>query len=144
MAKKSKAGKDKQQPAKGKQGGAGKKPAPAADKKSASRSKPAPRAAAPAQPAASREPLPAFVTPVNIGALVAGLVLLGLGAVKFYSIQYGKAPTGDRIYLQGFLLFCAGVIIPCLGVAPLRKILFPGNKPGATQNTGQETDNNTA
>ena len=132
MAKKQTSGKNrKPQPASTARGKSGKhdpQPAPArkpADHKSA--------LAQPAQAAAARRaPGPPLFTPAHIALLAAGLALLGCGAMFFARIQFGHAPTGLRPYASGFALFAAGLLVPCLGIAPLRRALLGLNHPGNT------------
>lgn len=116
MAKKKKTG--KQQPAQGRTAPGANKPSPVSAAPSAQQQKQA-------DPAPPRAALPPLFTPVNIICLGVGLALLGAGAARFWSIQFGGAPSGWGVYFQGFVLFLAGVLVPCAGIAPLRAALWP-------------------
>ena len=105
--------------------GAGKSASPGPRSQAAQTAVRKPQPSAPRTPEPAPEPGPPVFTPANIAILGAGLALLAVGAVHFYRIQYGPAPTGTRIYFQGFALFAAGILLPCLGIAPLRRVLLP-------------------
>lgn len=111
----------KPQNAKGAGKGASARPQPQAAQAAARK----PQPSTPRAPEPAREPGPPVFTPSNIAILGAGLALLAAGAIHFYRIQYGPAPTGTRIYFQGFALFAAGILLPCLGIASLRRSLLP-------------------
>jgi hypothetical protein len=117
MAKKKKTGKQ-QQAAQGRTAPGANKPSPVSAANAAQQQKQA-------SPAPPRAPLPPLFTPVNIICLGVGLALLGAGVARFWSIQFGGAPSGWGAYFQGFLLFLTGVLVPCAGIAPLRAALWP-------------------
>jgi hypothetical protein len=72
-----------------------------------------------------KQPLPSepLFTPLNIFFFIVGLGLFGSGAYIFYSIQY--LGLYRNLFLQGFLLFVAGLLIPCIFVPRLRHLLLP-------------------